>query len=397
MKKTLFQNIRIIDGNLNIDSNKDLLIDEKSILEISEPFSIKNPDYELIKTSEASFIIPGIIDLRVESRDPGSSHTDNLETLLKSAAKSGVTTIACLPNTKPVIDDPSMVESLSLRAQNFNLTKLLIYGAASIGLKDEKMSELGLLKQAGVVGFTNANKPIYNPLLMKRILSYSTMLDLPVIQHADIPELSMDTEATESENSTRLGLRGVPSIAEAMLIERAKNDGLKVTCDTSPPYFMLNDLSLSNYDTRYKLSPPLRSDEDRKFVELSLKNGIIDAISSDHSPQNRDSKLLPFAQAKPGSLGLETLFSTTLSLVNSDKLPIEKAIHLITSGPAKVLNLNLGTISKGRPADLTVIDPDKSWIVKGESMNSLSSNTCFEKMPMQGIILSCWKNGRKIF
>ena len=425
MKKTLFQNIRIIDGNLTINSNKDLLINENSILEISEPFSIKNPDYELIKTSEASFIIPGIIDLRVESRDPGLSHTDNLETLLKSAAKSGVTTMACLPNTKPVIDDPSMVESLSLRAQNFNLTRLLIYGAASIGLNDEKMSELGLLKQAGVVGFTNANKPIYNPLLMKRILSYSTMLDLPVIQHADIPELSMDTEATESENSTRLGLRGVPSITEAMLIERdlhlvkltnsryhvshvstkeglnaierAKNDGLKVTCDTSPPYFMLNDLSLSNYDTRYKLSPPLRSDEDRKFVEQSLKNGIIDAISSDHSPQNRDSKLLPFAQAKPGSLGLETLFSTTLSLVNSDKLPIEKAIHLITSGPAKVLNLNLGTISKGRPADLTVIDPDKSWIVKGESMNSLSSNTCFEKMPMQGIILSCWKNGRKIF
>jgi dihydroorotase len=160
---------------------------------------------------------------------------------------------------------------------------------------------------------------------------------------------------------------------------------------------MLNDLSLSNYDTRYKLSPPLRSDEDRKFVEQSLKNGIIDAISSDHSPQNRDSKLLPFAQAKPGSLGLETLFSTTLSLVNSGKLPIEKAIHLITYGPAKVLNLNLGTISKGRPADFTVIDPDKSWIVKGESMNSLSSNTCFEKMPMQGVILSCWKNGRKIF
>jgi len=156
-------------------------------------------------------------------------------------------------------------------------------------------------------------------------------------------------------------------------------------------------LSLSNYDTRYKLSPPLRSDEDRKFVEQSLKNGIIDAISSDHSPQNRDSKLLPFAQAKPGSLGLETLFSTTLSLVNSEKLPVEKAIYLITSGPAKVLNLNLGIIAKGRPADLTVIDPNKSWIVKGENMHSLSSNTCFEKMPMQGTILSCWKNGRKIF
>ena len=422
--KTLFQNIRIIDGDFNIDSNKDLLIDEKSILEISEPYSIKNPDYKLIETSDNSFIIPGLIDLRVESRDPGSSHTDNLERLLKSAAKSGVTTMACLPNTLPVIDEPSMVESLSLRAESFKLSKLLVYGAASLGLNDKKMSELGLLKTAGAVGFTNANKPIYNPLLMRRVLSYSSMLDLPVIQHADIPELSTDTEATESEISTRLGLRGVPSITEAMLIERdihlvkltnsryhvshistkegikaierAKNDGIKVTCDTSPPYFLLNDLSLSNYDTRFKLSPPLRTDEDRVFVEQSLNSGIIDAISSDHSPQNRDSKLLPFALAKSGSLGLETLLPTTLSLVKSGKLSIARAIHLITSGPAKVLNLNIGKITKGMPADLAVIDPDKSWIAKGENMSSLSSNTCFEKMPMQGMILSCWKNGRKI-
>ena len=318
-----------------------------------------------------------------------------------------------------------MVESLSRRADSLNLSKLLIYGAASIGLDDEKMSDLGLINKAGVVVFTNANKPIYNPLLMKRILSYSTMLNLPIIQHADIPELSLDTEATDSEISTRLGLRGVPSITEAMLIERdlhlvkltksryhvshistkegitaiekAKNDGLNVTCDTSPPYILLNDLSLSNYDTRFKLSPPLRTEEDRYFIEQSLKTGVIDAISSDHSPQNRDSKLLPFAQSKAGSLGLETLLSLTLSLYKSDKLSLLKTIKLLTSGPASILGIDAGKISKGCPADLTIIDIDKSWIVNGDKMLSLSSNSCFEGMPLQGKVLSSWKNGRKIF
>ena len=422
---TLFRNIRVIDSFSNLDDFKDILIENGIIKDIAEPNSINNPDFHIVEYSKNSLLIPGIIDLRVETKDPGETHTDNLETLLKSAAKSGVTTLACLPNTSPVIDEASMVESLSRRADSLNLSKLLIYGAASIGLDDEKMSELGLLNKAGVVGFTNANKPIYNPLLMKRILSYSTMLNLPIIQHADIPELSLDTEATDSEISTRLGLRGVPSITEAMLIERdlhlvkltnsryhvshistkegitaiekAKNDGLNVTCDTSPPYILLNDLSLSNYDTRFKLSPPLRTEEDRYFIEQSLKTGVIDAISSDHSPQNRDSKLLPFAQSKAGSLGLETLLSLTLSLYKSDKLSLLKTIKLLTSGPASILGIDAGKISKGCPADLTIIDIDKSWIVNGDKMLSLSSNSCFEGMPLQGKVLSSWKNGRKIY
>ena len=423
--RTLFRNIRVIDSFSNLDDYKDILVENDIIKDIAKPNSINNPDFHIVEYSKNSLLIPGIIDLRVETKDPGETHTDNLETLLKSAAKSGVTTLACLPNTCPVIDDASMVESLSRRADSLNLSKLLIYGAASISLDDKKMSELGLLNKAGVVGFTNANKPIYNPLLMKRILSYSTMLNLPIIQHADIPELSQDTEATDSEISTRLGLRGVPSITEAMLIERdlhlvkltdskyhvshistkegitaiekAKNDGLNVTCDTSPPYILLNDLSLSNYDTRFKLSPPLRTEEDRYFIEQSLKTGVIDAISSDHSPQNRDNKLLPFAQSKAGSLGLETLLSSTLSLYKSDKLSLLKTIKLLTSGPASILGIDAGKILKGCPADFAIIDIDKSWIVKGDKMLSLSSNSCFEGMPLQGKVLSSWKNGRKIY
>jgi len=251
------------------------------------------------------------------------------------------------------------------------------------------------------------------------------MLNLPVIQHADIPELSSNTEATESEISTRLGLRGVPSITEAMLIERdlrlvkltggkyhvshistkeglsaiekGKNDGLNVTCDTSPPYMILNNFSLINYDTRFKLSPPLRSEEDRLSIVEALSNGLIDAISSDHSPQNRDAKLLTFAQSKSGSLGLETLLSLTLSLVNSKNISLKRAVELLSSGPSSILGLNGSKISKGFPADFILVDLNKSWIAKGEEMLSLSSNSCFEKFPMQGKVLSCWKDGRKIY
>jgi len=425
MRKLLFQNIRVIDSNASSDTFKDVLVGEKNIVDVDKPFSIKNSDFKILEHPKTSILMPGIVDLRAESKDPGETHTDNLETLLRSAAKGGVTSLVCLPNTSPIIDESSIVHSLAKRSESLNLSKLFIYGAASIGLEDEKMSELGLLAKAGVVGFTNAHKPIYNPLLMRRVLSYSQMLNLPVIQHADIPELSSNTEATESEISTRLGLRGVPSITEAMLIERdlrlvkltggkyhvshistkeglsaiekGKNDGLNVTCDTSPPYMILNDFSLMNYDTRFKLSPPLRSEEDRLSIVEALSNGLIDAISSDHSPQNRDAKLLTFAQSKSGSLGLETLLSLTLSLVNSKNISLKRAVELLSSGPSSILGLNGSKISKGFPADFILVDLNKSWIAKGDEMLSLSSNSCFEKFPMQGKVLSCWKDGRKIY
>ena len=425
MRKRLFQNIRVIDSNTSSNTYRDVLVGEKNIVGVDKPFSITNSNFQILEHPENSILMPGIVDLRAESKDPGETHTDNLETLLRSAAKGGVTSLVCLPNTSPIIDESSIVHSLAKRSESLNLSKLFIYGAASIGLEDEKMSELGLLAKAGVVGFTNAHKPIYNPLLMRRVLSYSQMLNLPVIQHADIPELSSNTEATESEISTRLGLRGVPSITEAMLIERdlrlvkltgskyhvshistkeglsaiekGKNDGLNVTCDTSPPYMILNDFSLINYDTRFKLSPPLRSEEDRLSIVEALNNGLIDAISSDHSPQNRDAKLLTFAQSKSGSLGLETLLSLTLSLVNSKNISLKRAVELLSSGPSSILGLNGSKISKGFPADFIVVDLNKSWIAKGEEMLSLSSNSCFEKFPMQGKVLSCWKDGRKIY
>ena len=425
MNKILFPNIRTIDPFSKMDKYSDVLIKDNLIIAIEEPNTIQISNIVKIEHSKKLVLIPGLIDIRVTSKDPGLAHAENLESLLKSSAKSGITTLVCLPNTLPILDDAAIVNSLKHRSESFGLSRLLMYGAASKGLSGEKLAELGLLSEAGVVGFSNGNTSIYNAMLMQRVLSYSSILSLPVIQHADIPELSFETDATAGEISTRLGLQGSPSITESMLIERdvqllkmtggqyhvshistkqgiqsvikAKEEGLRISCDTSPPYMLLNDFSLMNYDTRFKLIPPLRQEEDRLAVIEGLKNGSIDAISSDHLAQDRDSKLLPFTLAKAGSLGIETLLAATLSLVHSEEISLMKAIELLTSGPASILNLNSGRLKVGNPADLTIIDPNISWIVKGEKMLSLSSNSCFEGLPFQGKVFSCWKDGKKIF
>ncbi len=425
MSDILFKNVNVIDPETNFDGFRDVLVKDKFIKLIENPDKIIPSKGTKTISLKKTILIPGIIDLRVTSRDPGEPHVESLESLLRSASRGGITSLACLPNTNPCLDDSSMVDSLKLRAESIGLSKLFIYGAATKGLKDQEMAELGLLSEAGVVGFSNAENPIYNPLIMQRILSYSSMFSLPIIQHADIPELSSETEATSGEIATRLGLRGAPAITEAMLIQRdiqllksfggkyhvshistkdavnciknAKREGLRITCDTSPNYFILNDKSLMDYDTRFKLSPPLRDEENRLAIIEGIKDGTIDAICSDHVPIDRDNKILPFSSAKPGSLGLETLLSATLTLFHKKQVSLIQAIKLLTSGPSSVLNLNAGKLSEGAPADLTLIDLESQWTVKGSQMQSLSSNTCFEGIKMQSEVIGCWSNGKNIF
>ena len=424
MSETLFQNVNLINPKTKFNDFCDVLIKDSYIKSIQKPNEIIPSNKTKVISYKNSILIPGIIDLRVTSRDPGEPHIESLESLLKAAAHGGITSLACLPNTSPCLDDSSMVDSLKLRAESIGLSKLLIYGAATKGLKDQEIAELGLLSEAGVVGFSNGDNPIYNPLIMQRVLSYSSMFSLPIIQHADVPELSFETEATSGEIATRLGLRGVPSITEVMLIQRdiellkvfggkyhvshistqdavnciknAKNEGINITCDTSPNYFILNDSSLINYDTRYKLSPPLRNEINRVAIIEGIKDGTIDAISSDHVPQDRDAKILPFSIAKPGSLGIETLLSASLSLFHSKQIPLIKTIELLTSGPASILKLDSGNLTKGTSADMTLIDLEVDWTVNGNQMQSLSSNTCLEGIKMKGKVLGCWRDGKNI-
>ena len=370
-------------------------------------------------------LAPGLIDMRVQSSDPGAEHLEDLSTLLRAAASGGITSIVVLPDASPVIDDASMIDSLSLRANRVDGARLFLYGAATRKLKGNAMAELGLMADAGAVGFANGTRTIMDSLVMRRVLSYCSMLDRPFIQHCEDHNLTAGSEMNEGETSTRLGLIGAPAEAEAMIIDRdmhlvrlsgaryhaahvstraavdslrrAKNDGLPVTADTAPPYFMLNELSVSTYDTAFKLAPPLRSEDDRQAVIEALADGTIDAIASDHIPVDGDAKAQPFGPAQPGASGLDTLLAMTLSLVHREHLPLLRAMELLSLAPASILDLDGGTLREGAVADMVLFDPQASWVVRAADFASSSRVTPFEGLPVQGRVKASWVGGMQVF
>jgi dihydroorotase len=337
--------------------------------------------------------------------------------------------MVCLPNTNPVLDDPEMLKSqcrmLAGLSDPVHAIKVYAYGAATSGLNGESMAELGLLSDAGAVGFTNATQAISNSLTMRRVLSYAAMLKQPVIQHAEDPVLAAGGEMHEGEHSMRLGLKGIPDAAEEIIIARdlallrmtgghyhvahistakgialiraAKAEGLHVTCDTAPPYALLNDIAVRDYDSRFRLSPPLRHENDRLAVLDGLADGTIDAVASDHSPQDRDVKSLPFGLAEPGYSGIETLLALMLTLYHGGHLSLMQVLALTSYHPAQILGLSGGQITIGAPADLVLIDIDRSWQIRGQTFASLSGSTPFEGAPVQGRVLGTWVDGTRVF
>ena len=430
MTDVLIQNARLMDPSSQRDSLGDCLIRDGRILELSDqPNTIKAPKGAEVINANGHVLTPGIIDMRVQSCHPGAAHRETPKSLAAAAIKSGITSIICLPNTYPVLDDPEMLISQcrmmnGLASPDKDL-RVYSYGAATVGLKGAAMAELGLLAEAGAVGFTDAIHSVANSLTMRRVLSYASMLGRPVIQHAEDPMLAENGEMHEGEHSTRLGLRGIPDAAEAIIISRdlsllrltgghyhvahiatakgialiraAKAEGLKVTCDTAPPYALLNDIAVRDYDTRFRLSPPLRSEADRQAVLEGLADGTIDAMASDHSPQDRDVKSLPFGLAETGYSGLETLLSMTLSLWHGGYLPLMRVFALLSHNPSQILHLDGGKMAVGSTADLTLIDLDRGWQVRGADFASLSVSTPFEGAPTQGVVLGTWIGGKRVY
>ena len=370
-------------------------------------------------------LCPGLVDMRVQSADPGAEHLETLPTMLAAAAQGGITALACLPNTRPIMDEASAIDSLCMKASRIGGTRLYAYGAATSALKGDAMAEIGLMANAGAVGFTNGTSTVSDSLIMRRLLSYCSMLDKPVIQHCEDPALSKDGEMNEGETSTRLGLIGIPSESEVIIIDRdlhlvrrtaaryhvahlstragvdavrqAKAEGLPVTADTAPPYFLLNEIAISTYDTAFKLSPPLRSEDDRQAVIEGLADGTIDAIASDHMPVDRDAKMQPFGPAQPGASGLDTLLALSLTLVHQGHLPMSRLIEALSLAPASILDLIGGTLSVDSPADFIIFRPESSWIIKGANFVSASRITPFESYPVQGIVDATYVGGNPIF
>lgn len=420
--RRLYRNARLIDPASRFDAPGDLLVEDGRIAAIAA--RLDGVAAEVVDLSGLC-LAPGLVDMRVQLREPGAEHIESIESGGQAAAAGGVTTMVALPNTEPPVDDVSVVEFLARRAREAKLAKIHTYAAATKGLKGRELSEIGLLAANGAVAFTDAVKAIADALVMRRVLAYARSFDQLVIQHPEEPSLAGAGEVTEGEIATRLGLAGIAAAAEVMMIERdlrlveltgaryhaahvstaaaidairrAKTAGLPVSCDTAPPYFALNESAIGDYRTFAKLSPPLRAESDRRAVVAGLADGTIDAIASDHAPWDQDSKRLPFTSASAGIIGLETLLPLSLELYHNGHMSLVDVVRRLTTNPADILRLDAGRLRPGAPADLIVFDPDASWRIRTEEFRSKSKNSPFDGRPVKGRAERTIVDGRTIF
>ncbi len=424
--KVAYMGARLLDPATGLDVRGDLLTEGEVIAAVGKDlFGGTPPNDAHVIDADGLCLAPGLVDMRVQLREPGEEHKESLRSAAEAAVAGGVTSMVCLPNTEPVLDDEATLEFVARRARLQALTKVYAYGAATKGLAGEELAELGLLAEAGALGFTDGTAAIADPQVMRRVLSYAATFDLMVVQHPEDPSLARGGAMNGGEMATRLGLPAIPREAEIILLERdmrlvemtnaryhaahistsdsvdiiarAKEKGLKVTCDTAPFYFALNELSVGDYRTFAKLSPPLRSDEDRQAIVEGLKTGVIDVIASDHAPQDQDSKRQPFTQAAFGGSGLETLLAVSLDLHHNGDLSLLDVLSKLTSVPANLLGLTAGTLAVGAPADLILFDPEIGWKVIGDSFRSKSKNTPFDGRPVQGKVIRTVVDGRSVF
>ena len=357
-------------------------------------------------------VVPGLIDMHVHLREPGLEYKETIATGSAAAVAGGFTSIACMPNTEPVNDNRSITEFIRRKASEANLANVYPIGAISVGSEGKQMTEFWDLKEAGVIALSDDGKPVMDAALMRHAMEYAGSLDLPVIQHCEDINLSAGGLMNEGYWSTMMGLPGIPSIAEETMVGRdiliaeytqtrihiahvstagsvrlirdAKMRGLRVTAETAPHYFTLTDECLQDYDTSYKVNPPLRSAADIAAINEGLADGTIDAIACDHAPHARTDKEVEFAYAANGISGLETSLGLSLNLVHEDILTWEKLITAMACNPARILNLDKGTLKKGSDADITVIDPEQTWTVDVKTFVSRGKNSPFSGRKMKG-------------
>ncbi|MGE0260025.1 MAG: dihydroorotase family protein [Alphaproteobacteria bacterium] len=423
--RRLFRNARLLDPESRLDQPGDLLVEGDRIAALGPGIGDDlGSDTDIVDLAGLC-LAPGLVDMRVQLREPGAEHMESIESAGRAAAAGGVTTMVALPNTDPPVDDVSVVEFLARRAREVKLAKIHTCAAATKGLQGRELTEIGLLAANGAVAFTDGVKAVADALVMRRLLSYARSFDQLVIQHPEEPSLAAAGEVTEGEIATRLGLPAITPMAELIMVERdlrlvaitgaryhvahvstaaaieairkAKAAGLPVTCDTAPPYFALNETAIGDYRTFAKLSPPLRAESDRRAVVEGLRDGTIDAIASDHAPWDQDSKRLPFSSAACGIVGLETLLPLSLELYHNRHMRLIDVLRLLTAAPAGLLGLDAGGLRVGGPADLVAFDPDAPWLIDTDGFRSKSKNAPFDGRPVQGRVEQTIVDGRTIF
>jgi len=427
MKEKYLINARIIDTKNQINEIGGLIISDKGHIKavgkkvangnlpgVAEKIDLKN-----------QILMPGIVDMRVFVGEPGYEYKENFRTLSNAALSGGVTSVVSMPNTSPVIDSIPMVDFLKRRGRD--KSKINIFPAASLTKNTEgkQMTEFGLLKRKGIIAFTDGLKTVQDPQVMTSIMNYAGESEVLIMQHAEDNILSAGGLINEGEISTRLGLKGIPSLAEKIIVERdlsfleeyfckyhisqissektvsvikkAKEEGKIFTAGVSINNLSLNENDIGDFKTFLKLSPPLRTEKDRLSLVKGINDGVIDVIVSDHKPEDEESKRLTFSQAATGATGVETLLPLALELFHNKSVKLEKLIASITSSPAKILGIDKGSLQVGTDADLCILDINKPWVVKQSNLKSKSKNTPIENRKLQGQVLKTFVKGEMAF
>jgi len=426
MKKQYFINANIIDPHNSLNERGGLIIGENGLIEaIGKKVNTNNiPSREKIIDLKEKYIFPGLVDMRVFVGEPGYEYKENFRTLSNAALAGGVTSVVTMPNTDPVIDNVSIVDFLKRRGRD--KSKINIFPCASLtkNLEGTSMTEFGLLQKKGIIAFTDGTKTIQNTQLMSRIMNSAKDLGTLIMQHAEDYHLSKNGMINSGIIATKLGLSGIPDVAERIIIERdltllenikcryhisqissaksveilkERKENVNFTTGVSINNLSLNENDIGDFKTFLKLSPPLRKEEDRISLVQGLKDETIDVIVSDHKPEDEEQKRLTFAKAATGASGIETLLSLSLELYHNGSLKLETVIKALTSNPAKILKIKKGNLSIGNDADFCIVDLDKPWIVKKDKLISKSKNTSIEDKKLQGKVTNTYVKGEELF
>ncbi|MBV9990463.1 MAG: dihydroorotase [Alphaproteobacteria bacterium] len=421
-----FRNARLIDPASGLDARGGLLVENGRIADVGPRlFNDADPSDPEVVDCRGQALSPGLVDMRVFTGEPGSEHRETLESASRAAAAGGVTTIAVMPNTDPVIDEPSLVDFINRRAAATASVHVAPMAALTQGLRGETMTEIGLLREAGAVAFTDGDRTIANARVLRRALSYASAFGALVVGHAEDPDLSAGAAMTEGEFAMRLGIPAAPAAAETIVVERdirlveltgaryhfgqiscrasleavaaAKQRGLPITCAVSAHHLALNELDVGSYLTFMKVKPPLRSEADRAAMVEGVASGVIDVVVSSHDPQAADTKRQPFASAAFGAVGLETLLPVALGVHHDGRADLAHVLKAVTATPASILGLPAGRLAKGAPADLVLFDPDAPFVVEAAGLHSRARNTPFEGRKLQGRVRMTFVDGRRVF